>query len=76
MMSAATERVREETRRRDEEVRRGVAALEARPAELEKENALSPVPLRWLGGHLGFGVARELERVRFKLRLMALPRIP
>jgi hypothetical protein len=76
MMSAAAERVREETRRRDEEVRREVAALEVRLAALEEENARSPALLRWLGGHLGFGVARELERVRFKLRLMTPPRIP
>jgi hypothetical protein len=75
LTSAASELVREETRRKDEERRQEVAALEARLADLEQEHARSPALLRWLGSHLGFGVARKLERVRFKLKLMRPPRI-
>jgi len=69
MSSAKIEQDRVGSRRGVEELKEGVAVLEAQLAALEQKNSRSPVLLQRLGMYLGFGAAGKLDWARFKLKL-------
>jgi hypothetical protein len=52
-----------------ERLKEEVAVLEARFAELNRQNSRASLLLRKLGRYLGFGAAGKLDWARFKLRL-------